>query len=359
MSEETAIVTMQQPGFLAPVIGVKEALIAYQAKKELIDGIMKANVDFGVIPGSTKPTLLKAGAEKATSFFGLRTVFADAEVVEDWTGQEHGGEPFFYYRRTCKLYRGESLIASVDGSCNSWEKKYRYRSSERVCPQCGKATIIKGKQEFGGGYICFAKKGGCGAKFGDNAQEIIGQEVGTIKNPDVADQVNTILKMADKRALVAATLIATGLSEYFTQDIEDYIDGATFASHPSQNAPIIEGEEVKTTTPTEFHPGKARGENMTTNKHNSEAPKAQPEPAKTTQTTASAFDGMMTPQALVDAKIAENIPNAAQILNKLNCAGKPAAEFMPRAILYRAWRDAGKDPNAAAIAAIAGEQLPD
>ena len=49
-----------------------------------------------------------------------------------------------------------------------------------------------------------------------------------MKNPDVADLVNTILKMADKRALVAATLIATGMSEYFTQDIEDFVQQGDF-----------------------------------------------------------------------------------------------------------------------------------
>jgi hypothetical protein len=209
----TTEMEVYQAGFIAPVITAHNALIAYQAKKDLIDSIMHSGVDFGVIPGSSKPTLLKAGAEKATSFFGLFPRFKDAGTVEDWTGKDHDGEPFFYYRRTCNLYRGEMLVASVDGSCNSWEKKYRYRSSERVCPSCGKPTIIKGKTEFGGGFICFAKKGGCGSKFADNAPEIINQEVGTIKNPDIADVVNTILKMADKRALVAATLIATGLSE--------------------------------------------------------------------------------------------------------------------------------------------------
>jgi hypothetical protein len=217
-------IVIQQAGFLAPVVSVDNALRAYQAKKDLIDGIMKAEVDYGVIPGSTKPTLLKAGAEKATSFFGLYPRFADAEVINDWTGEQHGGEPFFYYRRTCNLWRGEVLVASVDGSCNSWEKKYRYRSGDRVCPQCGKSAIIKGKAEYGGGWLCFAKKGGCGAKFKDDDPTITSQEIGQVKNPDVADLANTILKMADKRALVAATLIATGLSEYFTQDIDDFID---------------------------------------------------------------------------------------------------------------------------------------
>jgi hypothetical protein len=42
-----------------------------------------------------------------------------------------------------------------------------------------------------------------------------------VPNPDVADVVNTIQKMAQKRALVAATLIATSASEFFTQDVED------------------------------------------------------------------------------------------------------------------------------------------
>ena len=42
-----------------------------------------------------------------------------------------------------------------------------------------------------------------------------------VPNPDIADVVNTIQKMAQKRALVAATLIATSASEFFTQDVED------------------------------------------------------------------------------------------------------------------------------------------
>jgi hypothetical protein len=35
--------------------------------------------------------------------------------------------------------------------------------------------------------------------------------------------VNTIQKMAQKRALIAATLLAVNGSEFFTQDIEDRI----------------------------------------------------------------------------------------------------------------------------------------
>lgn len=241
---ENEIVLSNQ--FLAPAISVKGALQAYQDKKDLIDSIMKPNVDYGIIPGTSKNTLLKAGAEKATSFFGLSARFRDAVVVEDFIGKDHEGEPFFFYRRTCELWRGDYIVASVDGSCNSFEKKYRYRNSDRLCPSCGKSAIIKGKQEYGGGWLCYKNKGGCGAKFGDKDQSIIGQDNGQIKNPDVADLANTILKMADKRALVAATLIATGLSEYFTQDIEDFVTGEFVEMEkPTQPAKemIVESEQ--------------------------------------------------------------------------------------------------------------------
>ena len=281
MSDQNAIV-VQQPGFLAPVIGVQQALEAYQAKKDLIDGIMKRDIDFGTIPGSAKPSLLKAGAEKATSFFGLHPVFSDAEVINDWTGKDHDGEPFFFYRRTCNLYRGDVLIASVDGSCNSWEAKYRYRwVDESALP----ASVDKSALKTQGGRIsefAFAiEQAETSGKYGKpveywqrfkdaieqgnaafvkrktkSGKEMDAWEIDStvyrITNMDTADIVNTVLKMADKRALVAATLIATGLSEYFTQDIEDYID-ADFrnVSEPVKNKTVIQetGEIVDAEPP--------------------------------------------------------------------------------------------------------------
>lgn len=235
-SQTKAIVLETGNDFLVPAASLSQVLATYQWKKEFIENVLRENVDYGVTPGTTdKPSLKKPGAEKMASFFGLAPVFEDVATVEDWTGEEHNGEPFFYYRQKCKLFRGERLIASADGSCNSWEKKYRYRNSERVCPVCGKAAIIKGKVEYGGGFICFGKKGGCGAKFADTAPEIINQEVGQVKNPDVAELTNTILKMSQKRALVAAVLIATNASDYFTQDLDDFVQGDIIEARVVQN----------------------------------------------------------------------------------------------------------------------------
>ncbi len=69
--------------------------------------------------------------------------------------------------------------------------------------------------------MCFAKKGGCNAKWPDGAKEIEDQNTDRIPNDDLADQYNTVLKMANKRSLIAAVLNVTGASDIFTQDIED------------------------------------------------------------------------------------------------------------------------------------------
>lgn len=227
--EQTAVATTSK---WLPAMSIQDVIARRNAMVEFVKEAMKPSVDFGVIPGTDKPTLLKPGAEKLCTLFGMTTRFIIVESEKDWMGDHHNGEPFFYFNYRAQLYRGDALIAEADGSCSTMEKKYRWRNADRRCPQCGKPTIIKGKQEYGGGWICFAKKGGCGAKFGDNEPSIVEQQVGQVVNPDIADQVNTVQKMAQKRALIAATLIAVNASEFFTQDIEDMTIDGTFTVQP-------------------------------------------------------------------------------------------------------------------------------
>lgn len=205
---------------MMPLMDIQMATERFSQVAEFVKQIMKQDIDFGVIPGTNKPTLLKPGAEKLTTFFGLSKQFDIIERTEDFIGKDHHGEPFFYYLYRCNLYRGNVLIASADGSCNSFETKYRWRKAERTCPNCGEANIRKSKN---GGWYCWIKTGGCGANFPDGDINIERQDTGRVLNPDVCDQVNTFQKMAQKRALVAATLLAVNASEFFTQDVEDYI----------------------------------------------------------------------------------------------------------------------------------------
>jgi hypothetical protein len=207
-----------------------EAVELVRQREEFLRQVLKPGVDYGIIPGTKEPSLWKPGAEKSLRAFGLNTeIVNDRDPVVDLVGaDEHGGEPFVMYDMRCNVYRQigpepdqRMLVASATGSCNSWEKKYRYRDAHRKCPMCEAEAIIKGKEEFGGGWLCWKKRDGCGATFAEDALEIVGQEVGRVPNPDVAELVNTIEKMAAKRALVAATLLATGFSDFMTQDMED------------------------------------------------------------------------------------------------------------------------------------------
>lgn len=59
-----------------------------------------------------------------------------------------------------------------DGEAAEGRGSGRSASKSATCPECGKAgTIIKGSAEYGGGWLCWKKKGGCGAKFSTNPSE--------------------------------------------------------------------------------------------------------------------------------------------------------------------------------------------
>jgi hypothetical protein len=148
---------------------VQQALQHYGTLVDFVRSALQSNVDYGIVPGTKKPTLFKPGAEKLCRLFQLNPRFELTQKIEDWTGQAHGLDaPLFHYHYRCTLWRNGEIIAEGEASCNSHEKKY--------------------------------------------------------KNGRVFDSVNTICKMAQKRALVAAVLVATGASEFFTQDMEDLAD---------------------------------------------------------------------------------------------------------------------------------------
>lgn len=201
--------------------------------------VMKEGQHFGVIPGTNKPTLLKAGAEKLCLTFRLDPQY---EITERQDG------PHLSITSKCTLWHIPSgqRFGSGMGSCSTREAKYAYRQTSVKCPVCEKEAIIKGKEEYGGGWVCFKKKGGCGAKFADGAQEIEKQPRGRVPNEDLADTYNTVLKMANKRSLVAAVLNATAASDIFTQDIEDFSEepGRT---GPSSSPPMTSSAQAEGT----------------------------------------------------------------------------------------------------------------
>ena len=205
-----------------PESKIEKAVFHYGLVTQFINRVLRDGIDYGKIPGcGDKPVLLLPGAQKIAALFRFGTKLHLDKEIEDWTGIDHKGEPFFMYRHRCEVFDSHSnMISAGYGSANSWEKKYRWRESKRRCPRCESEAIRKSSRP-GEGFYCWGKIGGCGAKFGENDSAITGQRVGLEPNPEIFDQTNTILKISAKRAYVTAILYAAGISEFFTVDLDD------------------------------------------------------------------------------------------------------------------------------------------
>lgn len=190
--------------------------------------VMKENEHYGVIPGTKKPTLYKSGAEKLCLTFRLAPRYEVSQV---------GSDGHLSVLSTCTLYHVVSgqRLGSGMGSCSTRETKYAYRQTARKCPACGSGAIIKGKPEYGGGWVCLKSKDGCGKKYAIDAAAIADQTIGRVPNEDIPDQFNTVLKMSNKRSLIAAVLNVTAASDIFAQDLEDATPEGT---DPPANQPM-------------------------------------------------------------------------------------------------------------------------
>jgi hypothetical protein len=234
---------------LMPVMDVPTALarlaefqsFCAQYLTESLDGGTDGG-DYGIIPGTKKKTLLKSGAEKLCEIYGLADDYAVISHVENWDS----GLFDYTLRCTLKSRRDDSVVGTGVGSCSSYEAKYRWREQQKSCPACGIASIIKGRDFTNSGkpagWLCWKKKGGCGATFRDGDPAIEAQPVGRIENPDIFDTKNTVLKMAKKRAKIDAVIGVTRSSGIFTQDMEDAAQAAPPVRQDAPGPMIVEAQ---------------------------------------------------------------------------------------------------------------------
>lgn len=163
-----------------------------------------------------KKVLLKPGAEKLADFLNL-SVDMNREVA---TESFEGIGLFHYIYRCTLLNRKTGDFWVGDGSCNSKEKKYRWKTYfESECPKEIKETArreTRKSKKDGKPYVVYITE-----------------------NPDTFELANTILKMAQKRAFVCAVLIASNTSEFFTQDLEDDPDKDKPATKPPENPRFV------------------------------------------------------------------------------------------------------------------------
>lgn len=257
-----------------PAARIETVVAQRKAIMQAIKEAMTENVHYGAVPGcGDKKTCLKPGAEMLCLMFGLRPQFEHHIEHQVSTIYPNGHMEVVY---TCTLYSPDNQIMGQGiGSCSTLESKYRYRNAALKCPECGKESIIKGKKEYGGGWICFAKKGGCGAKWPDGAAEIEKQERGKIENLDIADQYNTVRKMAKKRAHVDAALTTTGASEFFTQDVEDFPEYVDVKVEAQPELKTAKPEPKPAQAPRTIPPNERIEPDLAPDKYKLQAPKSQ------------------------------------------------------------------------------------
>lgn len=186
------IIDINQGGAMVPV--TQQDLEGFKAQRALLHQFVSSQLkeaqfkdanqedygegDYGVIPGTKKKSLLKPGAEKLLRLFGLgvRVRLADKEI------DRHANFAIFTYRAEVYSLRGGTVIAECEGATNSQEVKYRERTVWR--------------------------------KNAKGVKESVKEET------PICDVLNTLMKMAQKRAIIGATIVATMASDYFTSDIE-------------------------------------------------------------------------------------------------------------------------------------------
>jgi len=115
-SVEIVKVMPQAQDVYQPVMTIDQAITRRETIVQFVARIMVKDQDFGVIPGtSSKPVLLKPGAEKLCNFFGLEPEFTPITEEADWTGEHHNGEPFYYIRYRCRLTRNGVVMGVGEG----------------------------------------------------------------------------------------------------------------------------------------------------------------------------------------------------------------------------------------------------
>ena len=181
---------------------VTNKLRAIEAFQQIVHKSLTKDLDYGIIPGTQKPTLLKPGAEKIAKLLNLADTYEVVDKVEDWS------KPFFSYTVRCTLTEISSgaVVCSYLANCNSYESKYRYR----MVPSWKLSASQKSAIDAGGVH-CEERPTARGAA-----------NFYRFENEDIYSQVNTIMKMSEKRAMVSAVLSVGRLSLLFTVDMEDY-----------------------------------------------------------------------------------------------------------------------------------------
>jgi hypothetical protein len=243
----------EQALVIMPVLNFQQFLQRREVMYSMLNQVMLKDTDYGTIPGTPKPTLYKAGAEKLAQLFGLSVDLVPVEIREEWADRTH--EAFLYYKYQAVVYRGSLKVIAYTGIAHSHEVKYRWRwvPEHEVPSYLDKAGLERkeghisefrfaiDKAETSGKY---AKPAEYWQQFKDaireNRAKFFKKQMGKttppnmkeaveidctvfrVPNPEVEDLAHTLNAMSQKRALVGAIRYATNASDIF--EVNDAVE---------------------------------------------------------------------------------------------------------------------------------------
>ncbi|MEK5162031.1 hypothetical protein NYE69_06770 [Paenibacillus sp. FSL R5-0527] len=181
----------------------------YEFLQDFFKQIMVKDEDFGVVPGTQKPTLYKPGAEKLCELYGF------AAHVKNKTEERDFDTGYYRVEFTLQMvHRASGIVVGEGvGECSTFESKYRYRwvSENKVPRHLDKEDLLYEDKDVWEN----------GQKTGKTYRQF------RIPNEDLHSQWNTVLKMAYKRAYVGLTLQCTRSSGIFTleeSEMDEFAD---------------------------------------------------------------------------------------------------------------------------------------
>lgn len=194
---------------LRPIANPKQILEQQAEFAGLIKEVLKEGVDYGKIPGTKKNTLYKPGAERLCIAFGAGPHYelidkeVDHEKVVAWQKKQ---KVWNNKHQNDKTFRWETESGESVGL-------YRYVYKCKVVRSDGR---ILGEGEG----VCSTME----SKYVDRPR----------------DTENTVLKMAQKRAFIAATLNSFGLSSRFSEDPADSGSVSIYTGTDDQKSKVTE-----------------------------------------------------------------------------------------------------------------------
>jgi len=265
--------------------------------QKVMDSLMKEGTHYDDVTGGGLNSLLQPGAEKlcmafkfAPSFDVERRDYAPDEVPN----AEEPVEGHREYIVNCELHHRPTgqYVGSGRGSCSTLESKYRYRKIDQTTKvpipgdfwdsyedSMANADFSILEEELKANGVDMPDGAEAGVTKDDNGEwRITVQAKG--ENPDIADQYNTVLKMAEKRALVNAVKRSTAASDIFTQDTEDLaqLDGSNVQGQRKKTPSQSSGKAQRSGPSQGTRPNHSR---RNTNGHNGSEEKTDGSEVKT------------------------------------------------------------------------------